>query len=239
MTVNVAVLVPYQDDGTEERRRALDYVTRYWTSERPAESMSWTFSVGVQPPDEPWCKARAVKMARSQLAELNLTAPAGVLIVADADCFVPDRSAVVDAVAAAWRTGWAMPHRLVRRLTESSTRRLVDGDGPWNASVCRSPYDGWEGGGMTVVRADVYAACPLDWRFVGWGNEDEAWGMALRCLYGPPARGDAQLVHLWHPPAKPGHRKNYEPAAVELLARYRQAAKAGPQAVRDLIGEAA
>lgn len=242
--MTTAILIPFRPDNGP-RTRAAEHVHDVYARTGWELSMASDVLTGG---DAPWCKAQAVRRAL-QLVVSDVWDPPDVLVISDADCFPVDLDELVHAVetvASGHRIDergehvpceWAMPHRLVRRLSEDATRHLIDDGGAVLGTVCRSPYIGFEGGGCTVISAEAYAQCPLDPRFEGWGNEDEAWGMALRTMFGAPWRGESQLVHLWHPPAKPGHRKNYEPASIELLARYRQASKHGPDAMRALLDE--
>jgi hypothetical protein len=108
---------------------------------------------------------------------------------------------------------------------------------PWqDQPLAQQPYKGIEGGGVVVASRQVLEAVPLDVRFIGWGGEDEAHAIALRALVGEPWRGDADLIHLYHPPQprmtrRRGSRENWE-----LRRRYFAASK-DPRAMRALIEE--
>jgi hypothetical protein len=159
-----------------------------------------------------------------------------VLVVADGDVWSAGIGEAVEAVAAG--RPWAMPHGDVRRLTKEATDLVLAGD-PFDETLPldRRPYAGFVGGGMVVVRSDVYRQVPLDLRFVGWGQEDESWGAALRCLFGDPWRGETPLWHLWHEP-QPRRSRRIGSSAGQLLAgRYQRAAKAGADAMWDLVRE--
>jgi hypothetical protein len=69
------------------------------------------------------------------------------------------------------------------------------------------------------------------------GQEDASWGFALRCLAGPPAQGDADLIHLFHPPAERMSRKHGSNESWRLFHRYRLALH-NPDLMRTLIKEA-
>jgi hypothetical protein len=177
----------------------------------------------------PWCKAAAV-------ADGLTRADGGIVVVADADCWSDGIAAAVDSVASG--ASWAMPHRRVHRLTHAATRRVLDGAEPdARMDVVQPPYAGWAGGGIVVVRREVYEQAPLDPRFVGWSGEDESWAHALTCLAGAAWRGVAPLWHLWHPPQERLSRRWGSQAARALASRYRSAAHE-PSAMRDLIAEA-
>jgi hypothetical protein len=69
------------------------------------------------------------------------------------------------------------------------------------------------------------------------GQEDASWGFALRCLVGPPAQGDGDLVHLFHPPAERMTRKHGSNESWRLFHRYRLALHE-PDLMRTLVKEA-
>lgn len=184
------------------------------------------------PGQDPWCKARAVASALHQSVE-------PVVIVADADCIAPGVKQAVRAVQQG--AAWAMPHLKVYRMSQKATREIYQGASPGsltgrNIWLDQSPYKGYEGGGITVLRRKVYQNCPLDPAFTGWGQEDEAWAMALNGLYGAPWRGRAPLYHLWH--EKPPRLSRYAGSAesVARLKEYKEAQRQGTWS--DLLTEA-
>ena len=98
----------------------------------------------------------------------------------------------------------------------------------------RNPYPGMVGGGIMVIRRDVYEQCPLDPRFLGWGQEDASWGAALTRLHGLQ-RGTGDLWHLWHEPEPRMSFTRGNPASVALAMRYLSAKNATE--IRAIIGE--
>jgi hypothetical protein len=72
--------------------------------------------------------------------------------------------------------------------------------GEMDGKLQQRPYLGVPGGGIMVLSRETYEQVPLDWRFKGWGQEDEAWGAALAAVAGKGWRGTEPLYHLWHPP---------------------------------------
>ncbi|MDG4792013.1 NTP transferase domain-containing protein [Micromonospora sp. WMMD1102] len=216
----VSVLVPYRGDGGS-RDAAWAWVSRRWQAVYP----NWELVVGVCP-DGPWRKGAAIRDAASRAA-------GDVLVVADADCWC---DGVAEAVQAAYDgAGWAIPHHNVHRLTESATARILAG-GELHGNTTRRPYRGFAGGGMFALRRETLAKVPVDPRFATWGQEDEAAALALGCLAGQPYRGVAPLWHLYHDPAP--RLTNYAGSheSLELLKRYKQAARS-PKAMRALLAE--
>lgn len=197
-------------------------------------SVPWPIAVGEGDASS-WSKGAA-------LADGVALAPtADVLVIHDADCIVSAPALRACVTACADGAPWAMPHVWVHRLNRRATCEVEAGRAmPWEVpdrDRDRLPYRGVPGGGVTVVRADVWADCPVDPRFIGWGGEDEAWGWALTTLYGPPWRppaGDDRLYHLWHPHAAPRQRFPTRPDARALLQRYRNARRV-PRVMRAVV----
>lgn len=208
----IAVLIPF-GSGTPWRNKALEY-TRTWYEEHLEGARVY---IGSR--EGPWCKASAVNAALAKTDE-------PVVVIADADSVT---SGVAQAVQAVQQGApWAVPHLKVYRMNQEATQEIYKGTPPGSLTGKRiwydqDPYKGFEGGGVTVLRRDVYLDCPLDPAFVGWGQEDEAWAMALNGLYGTPWRGQAPLYHLWH--EKPERMSRYAGSAASLarLDQYKEA----------------
>ncbi|GAA4082769.1 hypothetical protein [Actinomadura miaoliensis] len=223
----VSIVVPWRPDGCH-RDAAWSYLRRLWEQ----RYTGWQILEG-RPPDGGWCKAAAVAAAVERAA-------GEVLVVADADVWCEGVQAAVDAVTAG--APWAVPHWHVHRLTETATAAVLAGgrlDGELGGSrwrrLERQPYPGFAGGGLVVLPRVLYREVPLDPRFVGWGQEDECWALALTTIAGVPWRGEAPLWHLWHPPQPRTSSRWGSPASQALCRRY-QAART-PAAMRRLLGE--
>ena len=215
----ISVVVPWRD-GCRHRQRALDHVVAWWSQ----------FGVEVVLGDCPttgWCKAAAV-------ADGLELATGDVLVIADADVVLADPDDFARAVDALGSHGWAVPHRKVHRWDDTQTARIIDGDEP--QGTASRVHDGVLGGGIVILTRALYEAVPLDPRFVGWGQEDESWGFALRRLAGSPHRGRSDLWHLWHPPADRMNRKWGSEQSKQLGKRYELARS--PERMRQLIDEA-
>ncbi len=186
---------------------------------------SWPVTVADGP--DPWVKAEAVNpaVARSR---------AQIIVLADADVWHSDVAAAVEAVEQG--AGWAIPHRGVFRLTEAATERYMAGADVESLPCEQRPYLGIPGGGYVVATRETLTEIPMDSRFVGWGQEDVSFGIALATLAGIPWRGRGPLAHLWHPPQQRMTRKYGNPAGKSLWARYRAAA-GNPEQMRALLDE--
>ena len=147
----------------------------------------------------------------------------------------PEAIAAVEAGAA-----WAVPHIGVSRLTETATAAVLAGLHPDRLppeALEEPPYRAHLGGGIVVIRRDVYEQVPLDPRFIGWGREDDSWGVALKTLIGKPVHLRGRLWHLWHPSQPRPDRKHGSEANEALYQRY-LAANHSPARLRALIEEA-
>ncbi|MCI3240290.1 hypothetical protein [Streptomyces spinosisporus] len=219
--MSVAILVPWRPDGGP-RQAVWEWSHRQWANWHPDCEI-----VTGACPDGPWSKGAAVADALAQT-------DADVLVVADADVWCPTVLYAIEEVVSG-RARWAMPHQNVRRLTEEATRSVLGG-----ASLSGQPtaeiHRGMPGGGIVVLDRQVLEGVPMDPQFQGWGQEDQAWALALETLAGPMWRGDSDLFHLWHPPAP---RRSRSVGSAESLARYRryQAASGQQAQMRALVAE--
>lgn len=218
--MSVAVIVPYRD-GCEHRARAWDWLRARYAAEHPG----WELldAAGA----DPWVKAAAVMPA---IAACH----ADVVIVADADVWCDELASAVDEVQAGW--AWAVPHRGVHRLTDTGTAALLAGALWEQQPLSERAYLGLLGGGIVIGHRDLLLSVPLDPRFVGWGQEDESWGLALATLLGPPHRGRGPLVHLWHPPQPRLTRRVGSDTGRRLRDRY-VLANGDPNVMRALLNE--
>lgn len=218
----VAVVVPWRPTD-EHREEAWRWLGHQWETVYPGwEVVEGTCPVG------PWVKAHAVANALTRTT-------AELIVLADADVWTEGVAAAVDVVGS--DGGWAIPHWRVHRLDQTSTRTVLDGGWFHEDLACeRRPYVGYAGGGITVIERGLLEQAPLDPRFVGWGQEDQAVAAAWVTLGGKPWRGREPLWHLWHPPQP--DRPARVPRATGLLLRY-QEVNGNPARMSELIREAA
>lgn len=207
--MSAVVIIPHGFNDDSSRVRA-----RYWIAAR--YDHVHRLAVTMAPcPQEEFSKGLAFNPALAR-------STADVVIMSDADSFV-DHEHLAQAIEIAERDGWAMPHSTVKRLNRVATEITLSG-GHATALEQRA-YPALPGGGIVIARRDVWQAVNgVDPRYVGWGGEDHALGLALMALVGPVnKRRAAPLWHLWHEPAK----LRYTPSqnARDLDARYRAARK--------------
>lgn len=231
--MTVSVVVPWRE-GCWHREQSWRWVQQQYAATFP----SWEVIVG-RSADGPFSRSQAIIDGAT-----NISIDADVIVVADADVWPADRSCFIEAIDAARETGWAVPHRLIHRLSEQSSYRFMGGaplDGLELDTSNRQdskPYVGHATGTLLVILPDVLFEVSPDRRFVGWGQEDDAWAFALRTLVGSGHRGTADLVHLWHPPQERKNRRIGNEESQKLFLRY-QFANRKPDLMRALIEEAA
>ena len=179
---DVAVVIPWRE-VCPYRQLNLEWVRKRW------RDAGFQVQIGMLWAHEPWCKAKAVEVGVART-------DAKTLIIADGDVWCDVKQAV-DAVQGG--LPHAIPHVSIHRLDPLSTSKVLMG-GEMGGVLMQRAYRGVLGGGITVVNRDTYLDVPLDPGFIGWGQEDESWGIALRSLAGPGFNGQEELWHLWHPP---------------------------------------
>lgn len=213
--MRIEVVIPYAGD-CPWRARALEWAAGRWP---------WPVTVARGP--SPWSKGAAVNPA-------VWSSSADVVLVADADVVCDAREAVAAVEAGA---AWAIPHRGVHRLTREGTEAVYAGEPGDAQALDERPYLGVEGGGVVIARRETLIEIPLDPRFVGWGQEDESWAVAMRAMLGEPWRGREPLIHLWHPPEPRISRRRGSRDGWALRRRYFKA-QHSQDAMRALLQEA-
>ncbi len=217
--MSVDVIIPWKD-GCIYRKLNLDWTMKRW------ESHGFSPKLGILDEAEPFVKALAV-------AEALKDSTAEVTVVTDGDLWVHDAiDCIQDCLDG---RPWAMPHHEICRMNPHATSRVLGG-GEFGPPWAQRPYRAVLGGGIVVLRREVYDAAPLDPRFVGWGQEDESWGLALRTMFPGGREASGQLFHLWHPPADRRNRRNGSQESVKLRNRY-AIAKKSPESMRALLAE--
>ncbi len=101
-----------------------------------------------------------------------------VLVVADADVWCEGLQEALDRSPGHPVT---IPHGKVLRLSERGSVAFRDGE---RHPDIAEEHRGMPGGGIVILRRDVWERVPLDPRFVGWGGEDRSWATALEAVTG-------------------------------------------------------
>src|SRR5690606_5460590 len=174
--MSIAVLVPWRTNDPA-RVEIWSWVLKRWQLRYP------TFEVITGTPAEgPWSKGAAVADALRQTK-------AGTLIVADADVWCDGVQAAVMAVEQN-RAKWAMPHKVVKRLSQESTKAVLSGRTVLDRSTdLIENHTARRGGGLVVLSREVLEGVPMDPGFTRWGQEDDAWAIALQTPAGPARQG--------------------------------------------------
>ncbi len=222
-TDTVSVLIPFAGE-CPYRHRALAWVV----ARHAVRHIGWDLELAVVDAD-PWRKGAALGRAFRRTT-------ADIVILHDADVWSDQLGDAVGAVADGMP--WSIPHSRVHRLDECATCAVLEGAEPSVTSGRAEPaYRGIVGGGIVVLRRDVFERVPVDPRFEGWGQEDQAHALALTALAGPPRCFGGELWHLWHPPAARMTRRVGSRASRVLHERYR-AARRDREQMEKLIDEA-
>lgn len=223
-----AIILPWSPTNDIHRQRSFRWVTRRYQKAFPDAEIV----LGQCDPTKPFNRSQAILNGAMQT-------DARILVCADADVWTNIRSAVqvTDSM------GWAVPHLMIHRLSLASTHEVLGGATPHPGMSLAggnardmAPYRGNVSGTCLVIRRDALFDVPPDVRFIGWGQEDQAWGTALRLLVGKPWRGKNPLYHLWHPPAPRMDRVNGAPESAALWKRYVRCAH-DPDRMRSLLNE--
>lgn len=205
------IIIPWRG-GCPYRQLVFDWIVN------AHDSFGRNVIIGELEPDEPWVKAHAI---RNGLAKST----ADVVVISDADVWCGSTELALDHLDG---SGWAVPYRDVHRLSPQSTSAALQ-TGDLSGKLEQRAYLGVPGGGLVVIKREVYDRVPMDPRFVGWGQEDEAWGAALAVLAGSPWRGTVPLYHLWHPPQPRQNRATGSEASRTHRNRYVRARRFVPE----------
>ena len=216
------IVIPWQPSD-EHRGRAFD-----WVYDRLSETYpEYPIRLGSCRTDEPFNRSAAI-------VDAALRSGADTLIVHDADVLLSGD--LREAVSYVELTShWAVPHTHLRRLDAEATEQVYDGAalGP-HLALDEPPYVGNPTGTLVVLPRLMVLDIPPDVRFKGWGQEDEAWGAALKRLAGIAWRGPYDLYHLWHPPAERRDRLVGSDAGEGLRGEYDRCARS-VTAMRKLV----
>lgn len=233
------MIIPWRG-GCPYRETNLRRVVEWWEQRHP----EWVVTVGEYPAGAGgWRKSMAV-LAGGPVADTD------IVIIADADVVCEQVGLAVDAVSRPRGKGlsaplWAAPHHSVYRLTPAATAMVTSGAWwPTPAATTRKlmPYlersyaSRSPAGGMVVLLGRLLNEVPLDPRFIGWGQEDHSWALALSMLGGAHWQGRGLLWHLWHPETPRVQPGIGSTGGLHLWHRYRTAST--PRAMRELVGEA-
>ena len=167
---------------------------------------------------------------------------ADVFVFLDADSYVPNWQISL-AYARTLINGWCLPYDCYYSLSREGSQQFMaggavgrEGDLEFVFPTPNSPIPAV--GGCVVVRRDVFEmVAGYDERFIGWGEEDRAFILALETLAGPSPRVPGEIHHIWHPGeegdcfGQPHYRDN------EALCNRYRAAHGNPPVMQQLVDE--
>lgn len=158
----------------------------------------------------------------------------GVVVIADAD-IIPNREALLSAIAAARAGGFHLGYDYYRALMRESTERLLArGGDPSKLPVSHDSTDSTAG--IIVIRTDEWwRAGGMDERFYGWGWEDSAFACQVRTFLGPLTWHKGTVHHLWHPSEVRVKSESYQKNK-QLYEKY-AAAEGNPPAMAAIFAE--
>lgn len=223
------IVVPWRDSGEPHRRRSC-----LWVRDRLAALFPTAALILADDGRQPWSRAASIDAA-------ILASSAELILVSDADLAIPAEQLAAALAAAAEAPGQVVPfdHYRYLELEQSEAIRLGQvRESAWPRVSARFTMRSSLGGAMAISRASWAEAGGHDPRFRGWGGQDYGFAHACATLVAPMRRIPGPVVHLWHPAdptnnrAAPSYDRN-----MRLMTRYAEAAKAGPEAMRALIGE--
>lgn len=206
MIEDVSILIPFRSDHGH-RDKLLNWVINFYQTCIPeveiciGESSSALFS-----------RSQAINAAANK-------ANRNIFVIADGDIFY-ERQILMDAIHLLDQCAWIVPYHKVFDLSPSFTNKLLDQDGtiPMDKEGEERVWD--PVGGINIIsRENFEKVNGFDERFLGWGGEDDAFGIALNTLCGNYRRLSGYVYHLWHPPTgREGNPHYYN--NLSLLQRY-------------------
>jgi len=214
----ISLLVPFRADNAP-REELWDWLARYWRHELPNCEIVIgrdRTSSGRHRHKIPFSKTVAVNDAFAH-------AHGDIIVILDADTYIPGHvvSHAAERLRRARTIGlkeWFVPYRQIYRLTEATTRAVLDSDPcqPMRFPTPPDPLDvedtsgsawGHKYGALIQVmpREAFERVGGMDCRFRGWGGEDVAFLLALDALWGRHKNTAGDVLHLWHPKLHHGH----------------------------------
>lgn len=190
--MKLSVLIPYRPDS-EHRARVKECTERFWQT----SGLEVIYASDGGKPGEPFSFSRAINAARKQ-------ATGDWFLSYSADALPPSKGLLGFLEQMLTLRPWASCMRGQLRYSHHQTELILRGQPPSSKTI------GMPAGGISLgheailaVRADAWDLMRgYDERFVGWGQEDRAWHLALKSVC--PDGWDhptGEFFHtLWHPP---------------------------------------
>lgn len=229
----ISFLIPYRENGPE-RASSLDFVLRNVDHFFPGEEI---ILGDCQTHDGQFNRS----MARNEAAK---QAHGDVFVFLDADSYVYPWQ-LKEAINHVLTFGWVFPYTTYYELTEAASEyfkahaAIGDFPDPFVHVFPSEEAPTASVGGCVLVTPEVFEAVNgYDERFIGWGEEDRAFALAVSTLF-PTTMGaiEGPIYHLWHPaPEETRFGQPHFDANRKLCNYYRQA-EGDQHLMRNLVGK--
>lgn len=237
--MKLSVIVAFRDHSEEQdRARTWKWLSNHYKWKLPEVEVVVASDDGI----DPFHKTVALNRAVEQASE-------DYLMLADADTWCPSGQvrAGVEMVETD-PTIWVRPWNIKLKMGPDDTERLLDNKQPWNEELPvgadhHTRYESlntyWAAPPHIFTRQQLESVGGFDERFRGWGQEDEAFALAMRAVVGRPKVFAGRAYHFYHPRiGKSGHDQwvgETDPGANEaLVAEYRKLVRY-PDQMRDMV----
>lgn len=228
--MDVALVIPWRDGGSEHRRVNCEWLVEHY---RSAGLRVIVADDGHE--SGPFNRSAAFNRGLAEAGDPDVT------IWNEADCLIPMDQLETAAMLAARAPGLVVPYTDRVELTKRGAELLrTDLDyWPGPEHVERVFSDGTSIGQCGVTsRATMQAVGQWDEHFAGWGFDDNAMFLAFERLAGPPRWVQGVGWHLWHPLAYGRVDTDAKARTAANRARYQaMVATQDPAALRALICE--
>ncbi len=220
-----SIIMAYKEDS-EYRKEIFDWQTKRYERLFPdAEIVIGEDDTG----NEHFCKARAINNA------VRDSQYDGLFIV-DIDLAI-EKSAIQKGLRLVKNYCYIIPYGQWWKLSKEHSREILNNEVKFYTSPDGRLCDVHprRGTGIHILtKKNFYAAGGYDERFIGWGGEDNAFGIAVRTAskQEPLILKEYSAYHLWHPsqPMKKGmNQKN-----IDLWRQY-QKVDGKPEQLKQLI----
>lgn len=222
--MRASFLVPFRDDG--DRWEAWGFIR-----ERLDRLMPWAeLCVGTSDA-EVFNKCVAFNQAAAE-------ATSDVFILWDADTWL-DAEWIVRGLDLLGTYQWVVPWGVKRKINADATRWVLEQGSDWpglpSPEIIARPETvnrHFSAPPVIVTRGAFERVNGFDERFAGYGDEDAAFGIALKALCGDSRRLNGTAIHLFHPRERIAGSivwSHQEKAKVnmDLLRRYQRSARSG------------
>lgn len=233
--MKVSVLVPFRtDEGRRDALRDLVASRTHYALDAAGIDHEIVVSDDRRANHDLFNRGQAINLAARD-------ATGDVLVIHDADTTYDSADAFARAVESTLSDRkWRLP-TVYAQLTEAATDPVLQGRFPREETLEHAGQTEWVGvgicwSGLVIVPREAFELVGGgDERYIGWGADDVALGLALDALYGRHVRYPGAAIHLWHPRGTQEngwHRNNV--AQRKLTERY-QAAADDPAEMLELV----